>query len=349
MFDEGVSIIVPAYNASSFIRECLDSAIKSGFPKIELIVVNDGSSDNTQELALSVPCPHECSVKVLNQSNKGVGVARNNGLRNATCPWIMFLDADDLLLPNIFQKIKNLPDDGDAYIFSFFHSRKREFEECCSCDVKRVVSFEGEQLCSLTQWTLGHLDEPALSGFNFSSSCATIYKKDTLDAGCIGFPKGVKNGEDLLFRMDFFEKCKKCYCVEYPIYLYYNNPNSVTNRYKPDISDITQAFFGCLKPFIDNRPELTPQYLRAAANNFFLEMDHFLFHKDNPFSIKGKYNVFCGLLEKEIYQEAFSVRDEYWTRGTIIKRIVYWALTARYYKLVFLFYLVKYVMKKMIR
>lgn len=100
-----VSVIIPMYNAEKFISATIQNVLEQTYPNIELIVVDDGSRDNS----LSVAKKFESKkVKILTQSNKGASAARNYGLREASGNFIQFLDADDLLSPNKIEEQTNL-------------------------------------------------------------------------------------------------------------------------------------------------------------------------------------------------------------------------------------------------
>lgn len=102
-----VSIIIPCYNVGKYIRDCFKSIESQTYKTIELILVDDGSSDDTLEIIENLKAQSTLSIKIITQSNNGASSARNNGLRYAGGDYIQFLDADDLLLPNkIEQQIK---------------------------------------------------------------------------------------------------------------------------------------------------------------------------------------------------------------------------------------------------
>jgi glycosyltransferase involved in cell wall biosynthesis len=90
-----VSIIIPAFNAAPYIIEAIDSALKQTQAVHEIIVVDDGSTDNTPEIAAL----RKAKITLLRQTNQGVSIARNRGARESTGEWLLFLDADDRLLP----------------------------------------------------------------------------------------------------------------------------------------------------------------------------------------------------------------------------------------------------------
>lgn len=91
-----ISVIIPLYNTEKYIGDCLDSVLSQNYPNLEIIVVDDGSTDNSVLIAKSY------KVNVIEQKNMGVSVARNTGINAATGEYIHFIDADDKLLNNDF-------------------------------------------------------------------------------------------------------------------------------------------------------------------------------------------------------------------------------------------------------
>jgi glycosyltransferase involved in cell wall biosynthesis len=110
-----VSVVVPAYNAAPFLRAALDSVLAQTEPVAEVLVVDDGSTDATAEIAAGYAAP----VRLLRQENAGVSAARNHGIREARGEWIAFLDADDTWLPakNAVQlaALRAAPEHGVCY------------------------------------------------------------------------------------------------------------------------------------------------------------------------------------------------------------------------------------------
>ncbi|MDD4969498.1 MAG: glycosyltransferase [Paludibacter sp.] len=100
---ELVSIVIPAYNAEKYLEETVDSALASSYPSLEIIIVNDGSSDNTQQVIDRIVANHP-QIKACQQKNQGVSVARNTGISKATGKYILPLDADDLIAPDYIEK-----------------------------------------------------------------------------------------------------------------------------------------------------------------------------------------------------------------------------------------------------
>lgn len=109
-----VSIVIPAYNAGRWIARAIDSALAQDWPNVEVVVVNDGSSDNTEEVCRS----YGDRIRYVRQENQGVSAARNTGILRATGDVIGFLDADDELLPHmvstLMEALEAFPQAGAA-------------------------------------------------------------------------------------------------------------------------------------------------------------------------------------------------------------------------------------------
>ena len=101
-----VSIIVPAYNAENYIEKCILSLTKQTLKEIEIIVVNDGSIDNTSSI-LSAIANKDSRIKIINQENKKQGAARNRGLEIAQGEYIIFVDSDDEIELNYCEELYN--------------------------------------------------------------------------------------------------------------------------------------------------------------------------------------------------------------------------------------------------
>jgi len=103
-----ISIIIPAYNAQSTLNNCIGSVLRQMKPHHELIVVNDGSTDDTTLLLDVLKKSHNVNFKIIDQANQGLSLSRNNGIAQATGQYVLLLDADDILLTNALDKIDNV-------------------------------------------------------------------------------------------------------------------------------------------------------------------------------------------------------------------------------------------------
>lgn len=122
------SIIIPVYNVEDYIKKCLDSIFQQTFSDYEVIVVNDGTKDNSMDIVKNYP------VKIINQPNSGLSEARNNGVKSATGDYLIFLDSDDYwendLLKKVNESLSNKPDVVRFQIQEIYENgRKTEYQE----------------------------------------------------------------------------------------------------------------------------------------------------------------------------------------------------------------------------
>jgi glycosyltransferase involved in cell wall biosynthesis len=118
-----ISVIIPAFNASAFIHQCIENMLSQTYKNLEIIVVDDGSTDNTTELANQYP------VKLIRQENQGVSVARNAGLAAATGEYLHFMDVDDFINLNFYEKMLDAiaSVNADMALTGYVHERMPGF------------------------------------------------------------------------------------------------------------------------------------------------------------------------------------------------------------------------------
>ena len=200
--DVKISVIIPAYNAEKYISECLDSVLRQSYKNIEIIVVDDGSADNTYTVVEGYSERHS-NIVLVHQENGGVCSARNKGLDMASGDFIMFLDADDYLVQNaveilLFDAIEHGADIASGLMCADLGN------EPISTEGSRVLIWHGTE--SL-QKSLE--DDP----FTYSS-CAKLYKREALEG--IRFVEGRRIHEDsffVFFNTEEFIRKAVCYYV----------------------------------------------------------------------------------------------------------------------------------------
>lgn len=180
-----VTVVIAAYNSGAFIRQAVDSVLGQSLTRIELIVVDDGSVDDTQQVLGSIS---DGRLTVLRQRNSGVSAARNAGLAAARAPYIFFLDADDVLLPDALARMAGTLD---------------RMPQCVACFAHHIkIAEDGSELSARAdlRWklfpvadTLRHL---IAKNFIF---CGAICVKTDAARAVSGFNTTLKLGEDWEF------------------------------------------------------------------------------------------------------------------------------------------------------
>lgn len=126
-----VSIVIPLYNHSKSLKDCLESINNQTFKNYEIIIVNDGSTDSTpEELELSLKPFNQLTIQLINQSNQGAPTARNNGFAKSTGQYVLFCDADVVMQPAMLEKMNRVLDENQdiSYAYSSFKFGWKKFK-----------------------------------------------------------------------------------------------------------------------------------------------------------------------------------------------------------------------------
>jgi glycosyltransferase involved in cell wall biosynthesis len=126
--DAFVSVVVPVYNVESFLEECLESLLNQTYTNYEIIAVNDGSTDGSLRI-LNAFAASEPRLKIINQENAGLSAARNRGIEAAKGKYILFVDSDDLVVPEMIMTIASGFEQSDSEVVTFSYSRFMETPE----------------------------------------------------------------------------------------------------------------------------------------------------------------------------------------------------------------------------
>ena len=121
-----ISVIIPVYNVENYLEECLNSLQNQTYTNIEVILVNDGSTDKSK-LICERYCKEDSRFQLLNQENQGLSAARNNGVAASTGEFIAFVDSDDIILPNYLETLIHYMTDEIDIVESQFTVSKEEF------------------------------------------------------------------------------------------------------------------------------------------------------------------------------------------------------------------------------
>ncbi len=211
-----VSVIVPVYNAKDYLEKCLDSLINQSYKDIEIILVNDGSTDNSLEIIKKYSKKYS-NISYIDIDNHGQGYARNLGLSKATGDYIMFLDSDDYVSFDIIQKLMDNLGDSDISV----------------CDIYKVIN--GNNQLFVNYHDFGN-DSVSLM-LSHPGPVAKLYKKDVLKG--VRFLEGVYY-EDLSFTPIVALNTKRITHVEEALYYYIIHDNSTMKqvKYNPKMDDI---------------------------------------------------------------------------------------------------------------
>ena len=321
---ELISVIVPIYNVEEVLPRCIDSIIGQTYKNLEIILIDDGSPDNSGKICDEY-AKQDSRIKVLHQENSGVSSARNKGMSIMKGKYFSFVDSDDII---------------DSKYFEILYTtiKKENFDICIS----RTNSFDNNQSLNavnrgvLKKYNLLENKEEKITEIvneYFGSGAATkLYKnkKNMLDF------ENIKIGEDLLFNIDYMLNSTDIVVIDYNGYFYRNNEKSLTNSIKKDL-------FDSLNKIIKKRNFQLPIYkvycfriyneqiyniYKNDKNKVYLYLKSLTKYKDLKDIITKKDNVkeIIKLTKKKktyIKTITFMIRNDFYKAASFVEKIKY--------------------------
>lgn len=249
-----VSIVVPVYNQERFIGRCLTSILKQSYKKIELIIVNDGSTDDSQSIIANI-AKKDSRIVLVNQANQGEALARKHGYERARGEWLMFVDHDDQLLPGAIEVLHDSILKNDADIVCGCALRQwgwvtRQLGGAPESMINKIiaqpelfdryfVSFFGINLFPVTLW-------------------GKIYRKRVIDEAMTSVDlfttPHLHFGGDEAFNLLLFPFLKSVYSIKDNVYLYrWGGLTSGFNRHLPELMDFSDFRISLLDKYHYNK------------------------------------------------------------------------------------------------
>lgn len=209
-YADKISVIVPAYNAAQYIEDCVGSIFHQNFINLEIIIIEDGSSDETPAVCDRLAARYD-KVRLVHQKNAGAAAARNRGLAMASGDWVMFVDADDMLslgaLSHALDAAKRL--DADLVFFNMqYEYRNGRIKQVIPLEGdERVFQLDGGQRAELEDMMLTERTQRRESFVNMTGPYCKLMKKERTD-GC-RFPQELDSGEDACFVFQVLRNCAR--------------------------------------------------------------------------------------------------------------------------------------------
>lgn len=239
-----VSIIIPIYNAENYIKDCISSIINQTYKNIEIIIINDGSSDNSENICLEF---QKIDQRILyyNQINSGVTKARAKGVSLSTGEWISFVDADDILTPNAIDLLIKYSENSDIII-----GKIQEFHDESNIYIPQTKA-------SITHYNRNQYIKLLLgrTKLKIHGPCAKIIKKSLFNETIFMIPEEIKRGEDFIMNLKLAINSKSITYIPKSIYLYRQHPNSSIHRFQTNWKHEKLFLKYLLQPIYNQRLE----------------------------------------------------------------------------------------------
>lgn len=303
-----ISVIVPVYNTEPYLEKCMDSILGQDYHSIEVICINDGSTDKSAEILADYQKKDD-RVKIISQQNGGLSAARNSGLKAAAGDYILFLDSDDWLESQTCSIALKTAEEASADIVMW--SYIREYPE----GSKPTYIFDNETLV----WDEKNIDELRRRLVGLTDE--ELRRPQTIDSAVTAWGKLYKGSvigntrfvdteiigsEDVFFNINVFHKA--CKVVYIPMaYSHYrkDNPNSLTHSYKSKLVCRWRRLYEMIEDLLkhENAPE---KYYEALSNRICLGLIGLGLNlaEDNSMSFSEKRKELKKILNMSHYQRA---------------------------------------------
>lgn len=222
-----VSVILPVYNAEEYLNECLDSIVNQTLKDIEIICINDGSTDNSLDI-LETYAKNDKRIKIISKENGGLGAARNIGLKNSSGEFISFIDSDDFIELNMLEELYNnaISNQSDVVVFKFAC-----FNEDSSKLDYSIQGFDFDNIFNDVDFDNFTFDYHNIKKYVLNASFATwtkLYNREYLFNNNFEFDENIVF-EDVPFHIKVILNTNKISFSPNFFYCYRHNPNSLVN------------------------------------------------------------------------------------------------------------------------
>lgn len=322
-----ISVIVPVYNTERYIRRCVDSILSSQFENFELILVNDGSTDQSRSICEWYE-KKDRRVKMIDQEHQGVSVARNRGICESCGEWIVFVDSDDFISNDFLGLIvRKEYEEQDLLIFDFAGSYDWKNYLKKKQALPKVVSgrqYTNKENPFLVESMLrcrqimkgGHTD--------LRSVCAKAYKRTIIQRYSLEFPSELSMGEDQIFQIGYQMKAKSSTYLKKAVYYVETRSDSVTQGYQPDTWMYYLYFIRYLRQMLKSYACFSvwqEAYYDAVLSNLKGVLVMVIFHPQNPTPVYSKYKLCHKIHKIQTIENAlryFNRKTGNWTRKVLL-------------------------------
>ena len=314
-----VSIIIPVYQAVDVLERCVTSVIEQDFPNIEILMVDDGSTDSSLSVAEDLQRIYQC-IRIIRLSHGGVSTARNQGIKEATGEWLLFLDADDALCPGALQIIKNEMKPGCDAIYGMVVR-----DSCCADNMSsKKTLYTSKEKHEL-------LNDVMADSTNKLTCHAWLLRRDIVLRYCIWFSTSLCMGEDSDWMIRYLSVCGNVCFLKVPVYRYTINADSTIHHWKTGITD---GYLKTLTTIGESPVSQEKNWSLFVLTTFLLILTHDIFHPDNPTKLFEKIHYARRIKALRCFSDAFRLAN--YSCLCQSKRIV---LTCSRYNLFFLVYI----------
>ena len=287
-FEKMISVIIPAYNVADWLERCLDSILAQTYEKLEILVIDDGSTDKTPEI-IDRYAEKDHRIVAFHQTNRGLAETRDRGIREASGEYIGFVDGDDEIIPEMYERLLKNAIQYEAQIsqcgilYCFYDGRRKPVYGTGKVKVYNRI----DGCAALLK---GSEMEPSL--------CNKLYLASILKDSCLD--STIMNNEDMLRNIVLFDRAERSVTEDFCGYLYWRRQASMSHN--QDAVRIGRHILEARRRILDYAPE---EIKNIAEINY----------------ITGAINTYHSLIGRssqeanQLREDCISIMHEYWKKN----------------------------------
>lgn len=298
-----ISIIIPIFNSEKYISKCLNDILEQTYYNFEVILVDDGSTDNSYQICKKF-CEFDSRIKVITQKNSGVSKARNTGLKTAKGKYICFMDSDDRVDPDYLRNLIDSYCRSNSKVGLVIHGCKIDFYNKGKIIKRQIV--EPKSNIYKFQNFLESLEKevPIISA---QTVWGKLYIKSIIKSNSLLFSEGIGLSEDFLFNLKYMNCINEILVDSYSNYHYVKTENeSSVHRYHPEYLDT-------IKKIIFNMQNILIKPSDDFLGYVFREYCRTIYHYYSNYSRNTKndrINVLKDLESAPLFKESLNISNQ---------------------------------------
>ena len=300
--NELISVIVPVYNVEKYLEQCIESIINQTYKNLEIILIDDGSTDNSGKICEKY-AKRDQRIKVVHQKNSGVSSARNTGIDFSTGKFINFIDSDDYIEKDMIE-----------YLYNMIQTERADISMCSAYDVyddKTIFSAKKNIYLTLNSHdAYYYMLQPKYFGIGI---CNKLISKELLKKD--RFPIGRKNGEELELLQRLIYRAKKLVYSSEPKYYYRQRNNSATHS-----AVLSEGLIESMKSLCNFAGKKFPDLYELMYTNYVLSC----FQVYNSYTRNNIKNKSFNRVYQELQKSKGKVTYKYLTNSKKVQLLLFY-------------------------
>lgn len=329
-----VSFIIAIYNVEQYIEKCVKSVLNQKYKEIEVILIDDGSTDESGNICDALK-KADGRIQVVHQMNRGVSVARNEGIKMAKGEWLCFVDGDDVVSPYLVEMyLPYLNNEYDVCFIKHKETLNGDMSNICFArEIKEQMKFEKEDFVEFQKATFnrdikGRYDYHLIK---LATPCK-LYRRSFIVENKITFPEGIPSGEDSVFNLQVYQNARRGIYIDSCVYFHRIWGNSVSQKYTYEIEKDFSKLHDVLEKWILTT-ESPKDYYQALLQRKMWSLGFCCIlkycHPENPSNYNERKKEFYSVIENDYKEVVEKVKlDDF----RIEKKVLFYFIKKKNFK-----------------